>query len=137
MDRAGHYVLAFGVGLCFLVGFTGCGSGGPVVVPVHGTVTHQGIPLKKGGITFMPAEGRSAFGRIVDGQIVEVTTLKKGDGVIVGMARVAIQATTNLGEIQGPHTPLIPQRYFDPVTANLTVEIKADGPNELQFELVD
>ena len=137
MVRVQHYVVALGVGLCCLIGITGCSNGGPVVVPVHGTVTHQGIPLKKGGITFMPAEGRSAFGRIVDGQIIEVTTVKKGDGVIVGTARVGIQATTNLGEIQGPHTPLIPQRYFDPVTANLIVEIKTDGPNELKFDLVD
>jgi len=135
MDRIQHDIVLLGVGLCFLVGITGCGSEGPVVVPVRGTVTHRGIPLKNGGITFMPVQGRSAFGRIIDGQIVEVRTLKKGDGVIVGMASVGIQATTNLGKIQGPHTPLIPQRYFDPATANLNVEIKADGPNELKIEL--
>ncbi len=137
MNRVQLRRVALAAGLCFLIGITGCGGGGPVVAPVSGTVTYKGTPLKDGGITFVPAEGRSAFGRIVDGQIVEVTTLKTGDGVIVGKATVGIQATTNLGKMQGPHTPLIPPRYFDPATANLTAEIKAGGPNELKFELVD
>ena len=137
MNRVQPRRVALAAGLCFLIGITGCGGGGPVVAPVSGTVTHKGTPLKEGGITFVPAEGRSAFGRIVDGQIVEVTTLKTGDGVIVGKATVGIQATTNLGKMQGPHTPLIPPRYFDPATANLTAEIKDGSANELKFELAD
>ncbi len=125
------------LGLCFLLGFSGCGSAGPEVAPVRGMVTYQGAPLKEGGITFVPMEGRSAFGRIVDGQIVEVTTNTTGDGVIVGKAAVGIQATTNLGKMQGPHRPIIPQRYFDPATANLSAEIKAGDSNDLKFDLVD
>ncbi len=130
-----HYGL--GLGLCLILGFAGCGRQGPVVAPVSGTVTYNGAPLKEGGITFAPSQGRSAFGRIVDGQIIEVTTNTTGDGVIVGTAAVGIQATTNLGKMQGPHRPIIPQRYFDPATANLSANIVAGEPNELRFDLVD
>ena len=116
-----------------LVAF-GCNRG-PQIRPVSGRVTFQGEPLALGGITFEPVNGRSAFGRVREGEIVDVTTFEPGDGVLVGTARVGIQSTTNLGKPVGPHTPLIPPAYFDPNTSNIVVEISADKANELLIEL--
>jgi hypothetical protein len=113
---------------------SGCDRG-PHVVPVRGTVTYLGTPLAVGGITFEPEIGRSAFGRIENGKILDVTTFEPGDGVIVGRARVGIQSTTNLGLVIEPHDPLIPPRYFDPTTSGLTVEITANGDNEFTIPL--
>ena len=122
------------VAICGIAAMAGCDHG-PQVVPVNGTVTYNGEPLKDGGITFAPPDARAAFGRVVDGKIVEVTTFEAGDGAITGPVKVGIQATTNLGKMTGPHDPLIPRRYFDPATSGLSVEIKADEPNEFNFEL--
>lgn len=122
------------VGCLLLSWLIGC-SRGPDYAPVSGTVKFRGVPLKAGGITFEPSEGRSAFGSIVDGKIVEVSTHRAGDGVRVGPVRIGIQSTTNLGSPVGPHTPLIPPHYFDPNTSQLTAEIRGDGPNELQLDL--
>ena len=67
----------------FLPGFlatvalaAGCGSDANVA-PVTGTVTYKGEPLKQGTITFVPENGRPGNGKIVDGQIVEVTLAPK------------------------------------------------------------
>lgn len=125
-------LVTLGLALCAL----GCNRG-PEYAPVTGTVHYRDKPVLAGGITFEPAEGRSAFGSIKDGKIVDVSTYKPGDGVRVGKARVGIQSTTNLGLPTGPHTPLIPPHYFDPNTSQLTVEIQAGGPNQLEFKLVD
>lgn len=46
-----------------LIGLAGCGGGGPRVHEVSGTLTYQGAPLPKVGVTFAPVNGsRISYG---------------------------------------------------------------------------
>lgn len=113
----------------------GCGSSPAVpeiegTVSTAGTVTFDGQPLVKGEITFNdPAAQRpmSFVGEIRNGQF----ELRAPSGVM----RVEIRAYEQAGG--DDDTPLskqlIPARYND--RSELSVELTADGPNVLSFEL--
>ena len=115
----------------------GCGSDAPPTAPVTGTVTYKGAPLKEATISFMPKDGRPGYGKIVDGSIKDVMTLEPGDGAPVGPSQVTIQAAQGGGDMYAEQKSLIPDRYGSPEKSGLTADIKADGPNELKFELTD
>lgn len=139
----------------FLVGLLiwaclGCGSSGPELAPVTGTVSIDGTPLKKGTIVFESEGNRPANGRIEDGKIVEVTTFNKGDGVPVGSHKVAVFALeeTSTVETSDPSQPtatgsnymgtgksLIPDKYNNPDTSGLTAEVEAGQENMVTYEL--
>jgi len=122
----------------------GCGSG---LGQVTGKVYYDGKPLKQGSIRFETTGARPATGNIVDGEIVEVMTLKPGDGVPLGSHKVAV-FSLDPGTGGGPKNPgdpsagpaammtasLIPAVYNDPAKSGLTAEIKS-GPNEVRFDL--
>lgn len=140
--------------LCIALSLTlllpGCGgSDHAETAPVTGTVTLNGEPLKNGTIIFQSADSRSAYGKITDGQIVEVTTYDPNDGAPLGSHKVAIFAVeeaesavvANPGELSptdanymGGGSSLIPAQYNNPETSNLTAEIKA-GENKVDFPL--
>src|SRR5262245_44415901 len=79
--------LTAGVFLC-----AGCRSG-VELAPVKGTVTLDGKALARGTIRFESPGQRPATGKIVNGEIVEVTTYQPGDGAPVGSHKVAVWAT--------------------------------------------
>jgi len=137
--------------LIFPLMLVGCGpSGRSPLGQVEGTVTLDGITLTDGTILFESSDSRPANGIIVDGKITEVTTYETGDGVPIGMQKVAIFATgeadsavvadpgqeTGTGpNYMGAETPsLIPERYRNPATSELTVDVKA-GTNSVSFDL--
>jgi len=148
-----QFVLLFVVGVLTCLA-AGCGSSDHLpLAKVHGQVTVDGQPIKAGTIIFEVSGARSARGNIVDGAITEVTTYNPGDGVPLGTARVAVHATevASSVETQSPQTPdvagkpdagymgagavsLIPSRYNNPATSELTVEI-TKGDNEVTFDL--
>ena len=115
----------------------GCGGDGPAMGPVEGTVTHNGRPLERGTIVFHPAKGRPAHGKIEDGRISRVTTLRAGDGATVGPNKVAIQSLQRSADMNVPSKSLIPQRYANAGQSGLSAEIKPGESNELTFELTD
>lgn len=117
----------------------GCGGGGdgPVTAPVTGTVTYKGQPLAQGTITFYPASGRPAYGKIQNGRIVEVTTLTTNDGATVGPNKVTIQSVEGLEDMYKPAKWLIPERYGSLQQSGLTAEIKPGQTNELTFALTE
>lgn len=127
----------------------GCGGQGrPPLATVTGTVTLDDKPIKNGTIVFEAPGLRPATGKIVDGEIVEVTTFEPNDGVPVGNHKVAVFAqeeadsavVSNPGEKQklgagymgGAST--LPARYGDPEKSGFTAEI-AEGENTVKFEL--
>ncbi len=112
------------------------GDGGPSLGQVSGSVTYKGQPLSQGEISFFPTNGRPAFGKIVDGKIVEATFVATNDGVPVGTHQVSIQSMTNADDMYAEQKSLIPKRYGDPATSGLTAEVQK-GQNDLSFELVD
>jgi hypothetical protein len=133
----------------FCVLLAGC-SDRPKLAKVKGTVTLDGKPLPSGTVTFEAKGTRPATGKIVNGEIVEVTTFDTGDGAPVGSHRVAVTANAeansavvaNPGESsKGPKSEymvgksLIPAAYNDPNTSGLTAEIKS-GENTVELKLL-
>lgn len=133
----------------------GCGSGQPMG-KVTGTVSYKGTPIKNGTIVFEVDGARPATGKIVDGQITDVTTAEKGDGVPVGTAKIAITATDAPAEAPQP-TPaatdpgaqtdmtnymgmgaksIIPPHFNNPASSGLSTEI-VKGDNTVTLDLTD
>lgn len=125
----------------------GC-SDRPKLAPVKGTVTIDGKPLPYGTVTFEAKGLRSATGKIVNGEITNVTTYDAGDGAPVGSHRIAVTANAepgpavvaNPGDKTAPKADymsgksLIPAAYNDPNTSGLTTEIVA-GDNTVELKL--
>ena len=142
--------------LCVVCLVLCAGCGGSDRAPlgkVSGTVSYQGQPIVSGTIIFEVAGARPANGKIVDGQIAEVTTHEPNDGVPIGQAKIAVFATS-VGDAGGAATPgdpgtlpspgqnymdagaqsLIPAKYNDPSTSGLKEEIKK-GENTITLDL--
>ncbi len=129
-------------GICaslMLLVVLGCGGSDKAkLAPVSGTVTYKDAPLKNGSITFLPESGRSAGGKIVDGQITEVTTYDIGDGSPIGTHKVIITSVESKGEgTQAVTKSLIPAKYGDRVKSGLTATIEAGKKNVVDFKLTD
>ena len=115
----------------------GCGEKGPEMVPVTGTVTYKGEPLRTGTIQFHPTSGRQASGKIVDGQIVEVSTFNPGDGALVGKHQVTIYSFVRPQVGFDIPPSVIPERYNNPSTSALVVSLESGSDVELNLELND
>jgi hypothetical protein len=77
-----------------LVAVVVAGCGGPRLGRVTGRVTVAGKPVTSGTIMFHPDAGPTAVGTIGPNGTYTLTTIKPGDGALVGSHRVTIQATT-------------------------------------------
>jgi hypothetical protein len=121
------------VSLIALLSLTGC-SDKPKLAQVTGTVTYKGQPLKEGTITFIPSDGRSATGKIVDGKIKDVSCFDINDGVPLGNHKVLISSAPQSDDMYAAPKSLIPEKYGSLDKSDLTAEIKA-GENTLTFEL--
>lgn len=124
------------------------GCGGVRLAPVKGTVTLNDKPLANGTIRFETPGQRPATGKIVNGQILEVTTYKTGDGAPIGSHKVAIWANeeeasaivANPGESKtGPNymggKSLIHADYNDTEKSGFKAEIRS-GENVVEYKLV-
>ena len=122
------------IGLITSALVTGCADQ-PKLGKVTGTVSYKGQPLKDGTITFVPADGRPATGKIVDGQITNVTCYETNDGVPLGQHTVLVQSPPPGDDMYKPVKSLIPERYSS-LKSDLKAEIIA-GENVLKLELTD
>lgn len=123
-------------GAALLIAFTGCGDGRGNRIPVAGSVTIDGEPLKFGSVTFMPkthGDGMRAGGGSVDGQgRFTVSSFTANDGLLIGSYEVQIKAVEKIdSSSQRWHAP---RKYSKVKTSNLKAEITADT-TELKFEL--
>src|SRR3954469_25678748 len=104
----------------------GCGSKSSVGT-VHGKVLLDDKPLATGAVVTLPSSGRGAHGTISGGEF-ELGTVGNRDGAAVGTHKVAIIArepSQGAGAEATPGKLLVPQRYTDPETSGLTIEVKA------------
>ena len=134
-----------------LIFAAGCsGNARPKTAPVSGTVTFQGKPLERGTIVFDVEGMPGSKASIIDGKIVDPTTYKKGDGIPVGKAKIAVYATkaaeSPASKPTNPNVPaglevsdgqqsavsLIPAKYNRPETSGLSHEI---GPKNNVIDL--
>ena len=138
------------------VSLTGCGGGTIRTVNVTGTVTFNGEPLSGAQVNFSPTtsdEGaRPAFGLTdADGKYrLSVIGGAVNAGTTPGEYQVSISRMVGTGIIAepdgGPTTSgpsvfvpppqsLIPIRYGDPTTSELTATVEARGNNVFNFDL--
>ena len=132
------FLIAIAIGLA-----TGCSDGRLKLGEVAGTVTLDGKPLSSGKIVFQSDSARSAFGQIRNGEIVDVATYETGDGVPVGLQRIAIQP--DIDESVMMKNPAeaakmmkaagIPQKFQQARTSGLTAEIKYREVNRLTIDI--
>lgn len=119
---------------CLLLLLTiGCARPGPEVVPVRGTVTFGGGSWPKPGVLFFTVEtpspgmpNRPAMGEFDTTGRLTVTTFTKGDGLIPGKYRIAVECWEIRPEM-GAATPpksYVPSRYASPSTSGLAVTVK-------------
>ncbi len=138
------HLKAIGAGLALVasVSLAGCGSGGPVMGRVSGTVSYQGKPIPKGSITFVPTDGTrpSATGTIENGAYTLQTT-EPGDGAVVGGYKVAVSdIDANALNTALPGMPVqapksaIPKKYGDANASGLTADVQS-GSQTKNFEL--
>lgn len=136
--RIGLAVVAFSI----LAG-AGCGSGGPAMGRVSGTVTYQGKPLDAGTVTFIAIDDKNpnASGSIQRGGTYSLQTTEPGDGAVVGEYRVAItdvDPTAFNTALPGapPELPksALPKQYLDASTSGLTAKVEG-GSNTKDFDL--
>jgi hypothetical protein len=130
-------------GLALLVTMTaviGCGTSDPdaiPAVPAGGTVTYLGKPIEKGYIQLVPGKGRPASGGIVNGKF-SLTTYEDADGAVPGQHQVGVTATKQVPSKTGGEPEdvyVIPKEYAIPSNSGVTVDIPAEGKQDLQIEL--
>lgn len=120
--------------------FVGCGSSGPEVVPVKGTVTYKGNPVEKIAVVFNP-EGKGMIATGLTDAKGEFTlqTSKPGDGAMVGNYKVSFKYDS--GEIPDMFNPKkvvspIPEKYGDAAKSGKTATVKPKASeNVLKFDL--
>lgn len=148
-----------GLGLAGIQGCSGGGGGGgdPNGKVVTGTVTYNGSPVEGANVTFMSANA-SAFG-LTDAAGKYQLTTATGEKVSLGDYQVSIvkkesAAGADAGgdepfneETYVPPDPdappppepkdLLPARYADATTSELSATVTADGENNFDFTLSD
>jgi hypothetical protein len=126
-------------GLVLALSLAGC-SGDPDkigAVPAAGSVTYKGKPLETGSIQFIPEKGRSASGVIKDGQFV-MSTYEELDGAIPGKHAVIVSAYKEVkiaGRTEPEQVLIVPERYANPVSSGLTVEVPSGGKRDIDLKL--
>ncbi len=122
---------------------TGCGSSGPEMAKVTGTVTYQGKPVSKGTITFVPnvAGGRNATGELSPDGNYRLQTENPSDGALLGEYKVTIYAHDEPILDYIPKKPvkpkiLAPVKYEKPETSDLKATVQS-GSNNFNFTLTD
>ena len=126
--------------LFVVVTLTGCGSDGPELADVSGTVTFNGKPLRGAIVTFVPQAGGSTSSGVTgaDGGY-ELMYLRDKHGAMLGKHNVTIkmekltQDDMAEGEVV-PEFVRVPEKYQQP--GSLTAEVDS-GDNDIDFELTE
>ena len=128
----------------------GCGTGTPTgdiveTVPARGTLRYRGEPLAWHRITVMPEGDRPAVGVANESGEFVLGTNDKEDGAVVGTHSVAVSyvgpPNENPGEGVMEFTPPPPpkakidNKYGNPETSGLTVQIPEGGTDSLTIDL--
>jgi hypothetical protein len=146
MQCKSTWAILAGVGM-FLSGVAGCGQ---PAYQVKGKVMFDGKPMVGGGsITFIPiGKQRMAGGEIAPDGSYSLSSVKPGDGAMVGDYKVAITQVTNKEpeptpdgqkpKAASPGLPpadRIPSIYADHVQTPLTAKVEAKSSHEINFDL--
>jgi len=131
-----------GVALMCALAATGCGSSGPTMGRVSGTVTYQGKPIEKGTVTFISTDGErpNATGPIEGGSYT-LQTSEPGDGAVVGEYKIAVSDIDPNAYITAlPGAPAkkpksgLPKQYLNADTSGMTFKVES-GSQTKDIEL--
>jgi hypothetical protein len=145
----------------------GCSNGPPPpkTYPVSGTVLYKGLPVAGASVAFLGDQNtRPALGRTdVNGKF-DLTTIESGDGAAAGTYKVTVSKAVapkstpaassgtasmeehaNRAKERGSEPPkdesgstsLLPEKYAQGATTDLSFEVKATGTNNFPIELKD
>lgn len=135
-------------GWMLMLTVSGCGTSGPRIVPVKGTVYYRAEPVKSGEITFAPISGKGQPALALinpDGSF----TAKLSDsqpGLLESEYKVIItsfklrpdQISPSKLATMGNDNLAVPKKYTDQNTTDLIVSITGqDRTKEVELELVD
>jgi len=133
-------IAVLAAGLLIVLG--GCGSDPLGRHAISGNVTLDGAPVEKGSISFQPtAQATTSSGAVITGGKYSIA---RENGLPVGKYRVSINAPqpgtgTDVpadsmpGEAPPEAVEMIPPEWN--VNSNQTIEVKASGPFEFNFEV--
>jgi hypothetical protein len=118
--------------------FVGCGRGNPAVAPVRGKVLLDGQPLRTGMVNTLPKAGRGSHGEIQSDGSFQLHTFGRNDGAMIGPHKVSVAVFDTKGP-RSPENPygklLVPQRYTNPETSELTIDVDSGGLDSVVLEL--
>lgn len=120
-----------------------CGSSGPPMARVSGTVTYMGKPVTKGVVSFVSTDPsrRNATGQLDKSGNYRLQTEEPGDGAELGDYDVTLYSHDEPLLDYRPKVPvkpqrLIPEKYENPKTSNTKRTVKS-GSNTFDLELTD
>jgi hypothetical protein len=114
-----------------IFGLSGCGGSGPKTAGTSGTVTMNGKPLSNVGVTFLPVKkGPVAIGNTNENGEFTLTTVRKGDGAVIGKHKVTVGVAT-----EGQKNPGVPDSYSSPDSTKLSAEVEAGKKNVFTFNI--
>lgn len=143
-------------GVFCLLAALGCGAAAPErpgTVPVTGTVMYRGKPVD-GAVVSLLAEKvpQAATGTTDSTGRFQLSTFGDKDGAVPGSHRATVvklipelqqqpgeDANAYTSRVLGkdPGKSSLPAKYASVRTTTLTAQIKADGSNDIQLDLVD
>ncbi|MDR1923660.1 MAG: hypothetical protein LBQ66_04725 [Planctomycetaceae bacterium] len=112
-----------------MIAITGCGNG---QVPGGGTVKYSSGEVVPSGIVIFSTPQLNYTGTIKNG-VFELGGLKKNDGLPPGTYKVHLIGETPVEETDQT-TPLFAEKYRDPETSGIVLEIKSGQKN--RFDIV-
>ena len=149
----GHFCLllqSVASGVCavlLLANLIGCGADdrGPATVEVAGVVTLDELPVERATVFFHPAD-RTARGKTSVGETdaegrftlqTHVTGASYKSGAVAGEYRVTVEKLEDAERTDAftPPKDLLPLKYKDPQSSELTATVEAGAKNEFLLEL--
>lgn len=130
--------------LLALATVAGCGTRGPKIVKVYGTVTRGGQPVKDLTVHFVPERGRPSWGFTDPQGRYTLHYSRDVDGAVVGRHRVFVKyephdPQTQYAIFQGrfeypPDLKAIEEKYGNPETTPLVFELQDSQEINLKLD---
>ena len=129
-----NYSPHLSLALAAAISILGCGRGGPEIVPIEGTVTHDGEPVPNLRIYFVPTDGRPSWAISDSSGHFVLDYDADHDGAKVGMHTVFVQ---NAGGDVDPTAAMsgAPRPKTSPAMAQITKKYGTKDTSPLQVEV--
>ncbi len=127
-----------------ILSLTACGCGGsggnPNLVKVSGKVSINGTAISQGMISFTSAKGDGYSSPIGNGGQYSLGNTETEIGALPGEYKVMVVANDGIakmgenGKVELPKS-LVPEKYSNLKSTDLTASVKAGQSNEINFDL--